>query len=91
MKRRAAAIAALVSTGLVVLGPVAVATARHSHRPSHSLPPRTAAQPPARIACTPLSCQPIPAACTPVPGRTWGGWPTGYDVIVCPPRGQTLR
>ena len=89
MKRRAAVIAALVSAGLVVLGPVAVATARHSHRPSQ--PPRTAAQPPARIACTPLGCQPIPAACMPVPGRTWGGWPTGYDVIVCPPRGQMPR
>jgi hypothetical protein len=49
MKRRAAGFAALVSAGLVVLGQAAVATARHSHRPSHSLPPRTAAQPPARL------------------------------------------
>ena len=48
--------------------------------------PDSVARPPARIACTPLGCQPIPAACTPVPGRTWSGLPTGYDMIVCPPR-----
>jgi hypothetical protein len=44
-----------------------------------------AAQPEQRIACTVLGCMTIPAVCEPVAGKTPGGLPTGYDVIVCPP------
>jgi hypothetical protein len=44
-----------------------------------------ASQPPVHVACTVLGCMPIPAACRPVAGKTPGGIPTGYDVIVCPP------
>jgi hypothetical protein len=54
----------------------------HTTRLHHSA--SVAAPPPSRVACTVLGCQPIPAACNPVPGRTPGGLPTGYDVIVCP-------
>jgi hypothetical protein len=44
-----------------------------------------AAQPEQRIACTVIGCMTIPSVCTPVAGKTPGGLPTGYDVIVCPP------
>jgi hypothetical protein len=44
-----------------------------------------AAQPEQHIACTVLGCMTIPSVCTPVAGKTPGGLPTGYDVIVCPP------
>jgi hypothetical protein len=44
-----------------------------------------AAQPEPRIACTVIGCMTIPSVCTPVAGKTPGGLPTGYDVIVCPP------
>jgi hypothetical protein len=44
-----------------------------------------AVQPEQRIACTVLGCMTIPAVCEPVAGKTPGGLPTGYDVIVCPP------
>jgi hypothetical protein len=59
--------------------------ARHRHSAS------AATQAPSRVACTVLGCQPIPAVCNPVPGRTPGGLPTGYDVIVCPPGVWPLR
>jgi len=57
-----------------------------SHQRSYLPQPyaTAAAQPPSRIACTVLGCQPIPAACTPVGGKTRGGLPTGYDIILCP-------
>jgi hypothetical protein len=44
-----------------------------------------AVQPEQRTACTVLGCMTIPAVCEPVAGKTPGGLPTGYDVIVCPP------
>jgi hypothetical protein len=37
------------------------------------------------VACTVLGCQPIPAACTPHEEHSFGGTPTGYDTILCPP------
>ncbi|HTZ70240.1 MAG TPA: hypothetical protein VMB71_06270, partial [Acetobacteraceae bacterium] len=70
------------------------AAARHlRHRPSaHTSTHRLRQEAPTRqIACTVLGCQPIPAACRPVPGRTPGGIPTGFDVIVCPPGIWPLR
>jgi hypothetical protein len=85
-------VAALLSVGMLT-APAATtiaASGQHRSHPSrhHTV---TAAQPPARIACTAVGCQPIPAACTPVPGRTWSGLPTGYDVVVCPPGVSPLR
>jgi hypothetical protein len=50
---------------------------RHHYVPSPA--------PQQKIACTVLGCMPIPPACQPVAGKTPGGIPTGYDVIVCPP------
>jgi hypothetical protein len=85
MNGRALVITPVLAAGLL-LAPASAGLARSNQRHSHSSPHRTVARPPARIACTPLGCQPIPAACTPVPGRTWSGLPTGYDMIVCPPR-----
>jgi len=65
------------------------------HRPAHPArrhhPAAATAQAPSRIACTVLGCQRITASCNPVPGRTPGGLPTGYDVIVCPPGIWPLR
>jgi len=90
MNRCALVISALLTAG-ILLAPASVACARSDRHPSHSSPQHTAAQPPARIACTVLGCQPIPAACTPVPGRTRSGLPSGYDVIVCPPGIWPLR
>jgi hypothetical protein len=71
--------AACLGAGVVLFG----STAQSAHRPRvrHG----AAAQAPPQIACTFLGCGPIPAACTPVAGKTPGGIPTGYDVIVCPP------
>jgi hypothetical protein len=40
---------------------------------------------PQHVACTVLGCQPIPPACVPKEEHTFGGIPTGYDTIVCPP------
>lgn len=42
-------------------------------------------QPQERIACTVLGCQPVPPGCGSTYGRTLGGTPTGFDVVVCPP------
>jgi hypothetical protein len=56
----------------------------HRHHPVQAAAPQ-------RIACTVLGCAPIPAQCMPQGGKTLGGLPTGYDVIVCPPGVQPLR
>src|SRR6516225_4762440 len=78
-------------TACLVSGAVASTSWHHlSHTARHRHPPLSV-QPPARVACTVLGCQPIPGSCTPVPGRTPGGLPTGYDVIVCPPGVWPLR
>jgi hypothetical protein len=86
MIRRLATSAALLSAGLL-LAPASdtLATTRHrGHSSGHHAV--TAAAPQGQIACTQLGCERIPVSCAPVPGRTWRGTPTGYDVIVCPPR-----
>jgi len=89
MNRRApviAVIAALLTMAMLTAlarTTIAADSLHRSHASRHHTVP--APQPPARIACTPLGCEPIPAACKPVPGLTWGGFPTGYDVIICPP------
>jgi len=94
MNRRApviAVIAALLTVAMLtapVRTTIAADSLHRSHASRHHAVP---APQPARIACTPLGCEPIPAACTPMPGRTWSGFPTGYDVIICPPRGTPLR
>jgi hypothetical protein len=79
---------AALPTLAILTAPASTTVAANSHHRSHMSRHRSVptAQPPARIACTEIGCQSIPAACTPVPGRTWTGMPTGYDVIVCPPR-----
>jgi hypothetical protein len=79
-------------TAALVSDAVASTTKHRIARPAryhHSA--SAAARAPSRIACTVLGCQPIPAVCNPVPGRTPGGLPTGYDVIVCPPGVWPLR
>jgi hypothetical protein len=40
---------------------------------------------PHHVACTVLGCQPIPDACYPKEEHSFGGTPTGYDTILCPP------
>jgi hypothetical protein len=40
---------------------------------------------PQHMACTVLGCQPIPDACYPKEEHSFGGTPTGYDTIMCPP------
>jgi hypothetical protein len=78
---------AALPTLAILATPASTTVAANSHHRSHVSGHRPVpTQPPARIACTVIGCQPIPAACMPVPGRTWRGMPTGYDVIVCPPR-----
>jgi hypothetical protein len=72
-------LAAGLGAGVVLFG----STAQSAHRPRGHHVAVAQAQP--QIACTVLGCMPIPAACTPVGGKTPGGIPTGYDVIVCPP------
>lgn len=37
-----------------------------------------------QIACTEVGCLPVPRGCFPTGGKTLGGLPTGYDVMVCP-------
>jgi len=75
---------AIIAAALAVSGSALAAQAgytahrRHSHQVAAALPQ-------AQIACTVLGCMAIPAACTPVAGKTRGGRPTGFDVIVCPP------
>jgi hypothetical protein len=79
MKSKIIAAAAILLAGGFVLAQPADAAHRAKH---HRV---VVAQGPQQIACTVLGCMPVPAACTPVAGKTPGGRPTGYDVIVCPP------
>ena len=37
-----------------------------------------------QIACTEVGCLPVPRDCYPTGGKTLGGLPTGFDVMVCP-------
>ncbi len=63
------------------------AESAHYRRSHHFRAP--AARP--EIACTVVGCISVPRGCYPVPGRTPGGIPTGFDVIVCPPGVQPIR
>jgi hypothetical protein len=81
---------------LAALALLSVEPATAAHRVRHSRIAHQAHHAPAavqqrQIACTVLGCQPIPAACTPVEGRTPGGIPTGFDVIICPPGTWPLK
>jgi len=78
-------------TASLVSGAVASMSTHRRANPARHQRPAATAQAPARIACTVLGCQAIPAECTPVPGKTPGGLPTGYDVIICPPGIWPLR
>jgi hypothetical protein len=73
-----AAAAILVAGGLFLAQPADAAHRARHHR-------LAAPQGQQQIACTVLGCMPIPVACAPVAGKTPGGIPTGFDVIVCPP------
>ena len=82
-------IATLLSLGLLTLttlASIAVAADSQHRRHASRHHPVATAEPQGQIACTPGGCERIPVECTPVPGRTWSGLPTGYDMIVCPPR-----
>jgi hypothetical protein len=37
-----------------------------------------------QIACTDVGCLPVPRGCFPTGGKTFGGSPSGFDVMVCP-------
>jgi hypothetical protein len=76
----------------VLLAAVVLAVApAHGGARLHGRHRLTVEQAPQQIACTVLGCQPIPRACRPVPGRTPGGMPTGFDVIICPPGTWPLK
>lgn len=40
--------------------------------------------PAAHIACTIYGCHPTPPGCYPQMGYTPDGYPTGFDIVVCP-------
>jgi len=81
MTVKVAVAAAVLASAFALSAPGAVTAQRGKpHRAAHPAP---AGQ--RQIACTVLGCMRIPAACTPVAGKTPGGRPTGFDVIVCPP------
>jgi hypothetical protein len=79
MKIFSSAIAAIWLTAIVSCNVAAAATVKHS-RAKHQV-----ARQPEQIACTVLGCIPVPPECGQTYGRTRGGIPTGFDVIVCPP------
>src|SRR5262245_27643255 len=41
-----------------------------------------------QIACTVAGCHAIPPGCHPQMGYNWDGIPTGFDIVVCAPRGR---
>jgi hypothetical protein len=77
MKICISAIAAIGFTAIVSSNLAAATTVKHAK-------PQVAQQP-QQIACTVLGCIPVPPECGQTYGRTHGGIPTGYDVILCPP------
>jgi len=86
--RRGSAITAKLAIAAAILASAsAVAAPGDKHHGATNHAPAGQQQ----IACTVLGCMPIPAACTPVAGKTPGGRPTGYDVIVCPPDVRPLQ
>jgi len=64
-----------------VATPAAATTAKHP-RAKHQV---TQQQEPQHIACTTAGCIAVPRQCGQEGGKTPGGMPTGYDVIICPP------
>jgi hypothetical protein len=75
MSFAALAIAAITSV------PAAAQTPK-MHNAKH---PAVAQQGPQQIACTRVGCIAVPRQCDQMPGKTPGGLPTGFDVIICPP------
>lgn len=64
-------------------------SAPRRHDPHHYAHPYPQAR--GRVACTVVSCLPIPPGFGATYGRTMGGTPTGYDVIICPPGVAPIR
>ena len=73
------AIAAIGLAAVVSCNLAAATTAKHNRAKQQVV------QQPQQIACTVLGCIPVPPECGQTYGRTRGGIPTGFDVIVCPP------
>ncbi|MGA2894460.1 MAG: hypothetical protein ABSE22_16460 [Xanthobacteraceae bacterium] len=84
MKKAAIATLAIAA----VMATAATAKSIHHRRASH---PVAEARQQNHIACTVLGCIPVPPECGQTYGRTRGGIPTGYDVILCPPGVWPLR
>jgi hypothetical protein len=68
----------LMIAAALIIPMSAQAATRHHHVPPHA----QAYQP--QIACTDVGCLPVPPGCYPTGGKTFGGSPTGFDVMVCP-------
>jgi len=87
--RRGSAITAKLAIAAAILAsPSAVAAPDDKHHgATHHHAPAGHQQIPARY----WAAWPIPPACAPVAGKTLGGRPTGYDVIVCPPDVRPLQ
>jgi hypothetical protein len=66
--------------------PASATAVDHHHRAKHQ-----AAQQQQQIACTVLGCITVPPQCGQTYGRTPGGIPTGYDIILCPPGVSPLK
>lgn len=87
---------AAIALAAISAAPCAPAASASRHHVARRYPrPRGPAvvrpYPQQRIACTVLGCNPVPAGCGSTYGRTLGGTPTGYDVVVCPPGIQPFR
>jgi hypothetical protein len=73
--------AAIGIAAAVISNPAAAKTVS----PHHARHPAVQQQEPQHIACTTAGCIAVPRQCGQEAGRTPGGMPTGYDVIICPP------
>lgn len=73
----------LVILGTLVAVMLAASPADSASRTRHHQV--RAVRPQRKIACTMLGCNSVPPGCEPVAGRTPGGMPTGFDIVVCPP------
>jgi hypothetical protein len=70
---------------LVIAADVAVPAAAQTTKKHTAKHPPAVQQEPQHIACTTAGCIAVPRQCGQMPGKTPGGLPTGYDVIICPP------
>jgi hypothetical protein len=61
-------------------------SAKRRKRPHRPPAVRSQGRAPAQIACPRGGCRPVPAGCGAVAERDLEGNPTGYEIIVCPPR-----